>query len=588
MRDGSSAVQWDGRRNIALFIRSLHLLDLDLLEDWPGLSEHTFTARAVQQNVQQRVKGVEWALFRLFELFSPTEACDKLRPFFPPLSSLQSVNLRAALLRALTELKKNGLLPKETVVRKTMLDECKGERFEELLAAFSMLVLRKTLAKSPSVNISAIPEPECVPLILAYRASLRQVLTRRQHVDTQANLKKGQLDRRARSLSQRKARALEEIQTIGPLERGRVVGLLKDAWTGDSQWIQAIIYENIQRCDDATGGEQGSGDDWQDGGDEGLLHDLNRRVRIQQERLARWTQLEESLPSRPEQQPAPLRAKSDPTPNGYSFRQHQSIVPGLATKPVQASSDGVRDEPLLAPFAAILHHLDSELGSPQAPTTGQNMPPRPMVDKEPVTAVSSPRQESSRRETTLSPKPVGSEFSWLDESEIRSRHNEDSLPLLPVNSMRDGMTRAHALLLSSDAVDIPAEPGKSEQAAIVALSTGSRGTLLERTRQSIAAYNAKPRPKTKAAKGRPSQNFPTNPFETPRRWSAKALLPSSRESTPRENLFSDDAESASIFKSRPKVAQSPVLRAAAGIGHDDDGVLAGEMTILDIGSSNVV
>ncbi|RMZ85088.1 hypothetical protein DV738_g104, partial [Chaetothyriales sp. CBS 135597] len=618
MHNGST-VQWDGRRHIATFIRSLHLLDLDLLEDWPGLSEHTFTPRALQQNLQQRVKAVEWALFRLFELFSPTEARDKLRPFFPPLTSLQSVNLRAALLRALTELKKNGHLPKEIVVRKTMLDDCKGERLEELLAAFSTLVLRKTLARSAatssinnaSASASAVPESQCVPLILAYRASLQQVLSQRHHVETQASLKKAQLDRHAQSLSQRKARALEQLPTVDPLERGRVVGLLKDAWTGDNQWIKVLIYENAQRLDDATGqsGEQGAAQgsgssSGQDSDHEGLLHDLNRRLRMQQERLARWTKLEESFPSRPEHPPVRLRAKPTPKPNAYSFKQHQSIAPGLGTKPVQASGDGVRDEQLLPPFAAILHHLETELGKPQAPTTSQNKQPPQRVGKEPATAISSAKQECAR-EIPLSPKPVSSEFSWLDESGSRSRNNEDSLPLMPVrlsghvSSFADRVTRSHAPpLLSSDhegTVDIPAEsservgkaPEKGEQAATVAQSAGRRGTLLERTRQSIAAYNAKPRPKTRAPKGRSSQNFPTNPFETPRKSSTKALPPSSsRESTPRENLFSDDAESASIFKSRPKVAQSPVFRAAA-IDHHDDSLLAGEMTILDIGSSNV-
>ena len=61
--------QWPGRSHLSSFIRSLHLLDLDLLEDWPGITIQTLSTRSAAQNLQQRIKAVEWALFRLFELY---------------------------------------------------------------------------------------------------------------------------------------------------------------------------------------------------------------------------------------------------------------------------------------------------------------------------------------------------------------------------------------------------------------------------------------------------------------------------------------------------------------------------------------
>ena len=75
MPDGHT-VQWTGRDHVASFIRCLHLLDLDLLDDWPGISEQTFHARVSQQNMQLRIKGVEWSLYRLFELYTPAETRD--------------------------------------------------------------------------------------------------------------------------------------------------------------------------------------------------------------------------------------------------------------------------------------------------------------------------------------------------------------------------------------------------------------------------------------------------------------------------------------------------------------------------------
>lgn len=70
---------WTGPSPIVTFVRCLRLLDLDLLEDWPGISEHTFSTLPAKQNLQERIKFVEWSLYRLFELWSPAETRDVRR-----------------------------------------------------------------------------------------------------------------------------------------------------------------------------------------------------------------------------------------------------------------------------------------------------------------------------------------------------------------------------------------------------------------------------------------------------------------------------------------------------------------------------
>lgn len=59
----------------------------------------------------------------------------KLQPFFAPIIPLQSINLRVALSRTLNGLVKDAVLGRGIVARKIMLDECKEEQFEEVLAA---------------------------------------------------------------------------------------------------------------------------------------------------------------------------------------------------------------------------------------------------------------------------------------------------------------------------------------------------------------------------------------------------------------------------------------------------------------------
>lgn len=71
-----SAPNWAGPSNIVAFLRSLRLLDLDLLDDWPVIHEELFSAKTSQQNLQLRVKCVEWSLYRLFETWDPAYTKD--------------------------------------------------------------------------------------------------------------------------------------------------------------------------------------------------------------------------------------------------------------------------------------------------------------------------------------------------------------------------------------------------------------------------------------------------------------------------------------------------------------------------------
>lgn len=77
---GSSQKQneeaWPRSNLVPTYVRCLRLLDLDLRDDWPGITVDTFSAVASRQNLQARIKCVEWSLYRLFELWDPGEARD--------------------------------------------------------------------------------------------------------------------------------------------------------------------------------------------------------------------------------------------------------------------------------------------------------------------------------------------------------------------------------------------------------------------------------------------------------------------------------------------------------------------------------
>ncbi|MBE7180268.1 MAG: hypothetical protein INR71_03505, partial [Terriglobus roseus] len=121
-----------------------------------------------------------------------------------------------------------------------------------------------------------------------------------------------------------------------------------------------------------------------------------------------------------------------------------------------------------------------------------------------------------------------------------------------------------------------------------------RASLLDRTRQSMSlrppgdAPSQRPRKSAAVKAAKRTSLFPVNPFETPRTKKRDSSLQlaedalGSNDSTPREVLFSDGVEYASVFRSRPKLAMSPVYSpqdaertpgldgAAAAAAADDD------------------
>lgn len=103
--------------------------------------------------------------------------------------------------------------------------------------------------------------------------------------------------------------------------------------------------------------------------------------------------------------------------------------------------------------------------------------------------------------------------------------------------------------------------------------TKRRETLLERTRQSMSLITPKPPSQRGIEQRHSSKIYPTNQFETPEKQQSRSR--NDEMSTPPELLFEQDANYASVFKSRPKVALSPT--ATPMIMHDElDDIIEGE------------
>ncbi|KAI1327109.1 hypothetical protein F5Y16DRAFT_203433 [Xylariaceae sp. FL0255] len=304
--------------NVVLFLTNLRLLDLDLEPDWPDITATTFSSKDAAGGQKKRIQCVEWALYQLFSMWDAAETLNKLRPFYPPADQVQSINLRAALVRSLEQAKKAGVLGRDVLIRKTMLDECKGERLEEVLAVFSSAVLKKLVAEralnggseyKPTISERLSLEnwgysgnrTELNALLLAHKASIRSTLNAKNAARHRYRDFERLLATKERDVAQRrqllKADARYSTLEISDTAKAEVRRILRNNWTGNEQWLDGLLFNETQSrrngllgnpFDEVWAGvQEGRLSDLEDQS-AGLLEQLEQRVHHQKTRLQKW------------------------------------------------------------------------------------------------------------------------------------------------------------------------------------------------------------------------------------------------------------------------------------------------------------
>jgi len=381
-----------------LLLTNLRLLDLDRLPDWPSITTKSFSTTDTQQNQKQRIRCVEWTLYRLFELWDPDETREKLQPFFPPLEPLQSLNLRAALFRCLDQLKKNGVLGRECMLRKTMLDECKGERLMEVLLLFSTAVLRRVemserngrdqpiaMRLATSSFLNAAQQGSLLPLSLALRADLGRLLRVKAEKKTRCDNFRELLSHKEQQLLERmKDCQKSERLEISPAEEAAIRSQLKANWLGDTTWLDAILHGDDDNPGDmplkrpfnevwnviANGGSLPA-----ETGDGGLLANLEHRITLQKERLTQWQTFQEKISSAtgPSHSAAPQLDESKASRKViFHFDKHQDFH----LSRVQLNGDIESSSPasksiISSTYAGIVDRMKKEIA--EASKTGRDM-----------------------------------------------------------------------------------------------------------------------------------------------------------------------------------------------------------------------
>ena len=246
---------------LTLFTTNLRLLDLDLLaqKHTPPIPPLLPSAFSTSSSPGPRIRATEFALYHLFRLLNPSLTADKLTPFFPPLEPLQSLNLRAALHRCLEGLKKDGVLGAGVAVRKSMLDDCAGERLWEVCLGLSAVVLKKVVLErrdkvletpagklGVARTLSREERARLEVLVLAQRVGLAKVLKEQGERRERYGELQGVLTLKEQELEERRVKAdmLRKETKMTSAQRARLADVeetVERQWRGSDELRGSIV-----------------------------------------------------------------------------------------------------------------------------------------------------------------------------------------------------------------------------------------------------------------------------------------------------------------------------------------------------------
>jgi hypothetical protein len=394
------------------------------------------------------------------------------------------------------------------------------------------------------------------------------------------------------SRTQRRPHPLDEIPRSEIL-----VQEVKANWFGSQSWADTLLYGGSRSDADSflelsfeeawSRVKRGHIGDLTRPPKTDLLLDLELRLSQQRDHLRQLKEFKASIHKTDDGSGLKDGIQDRTKSKGLVFKDHQVLTVGSVSKAVRQPTEA---RILLKEHQAILSSLEESLAEVKGEKVGkvqsQSRYDRPEIKGS--------RKESIRNPEALSRIPDEERYSLSPSPNITiTTPDRESRPPTPDLDMRKADSRPTSGLddyttaavpdsaeLSSSKTDIP-DPQNSpgSEADLLPLPQAQfeprPSSLLERTRQSMSLLPPQitTRSRQSSAFRRPprhSQQFPINQFQTPPK---PRTVPPSRSgaSTPHDELFSENADYASVFKSRPRVATSPLFSPAIHVGLDADG-----------------
>ena len=296
------------------------------------------------------------------------------------------------------------------MIKKTMLDDCRGEKIQDLLASFSTLVLQKVMAEGQggkrsivgrlaiAKRVTAEEHQSFLPLAIAHRASLTALLQRKRCHRAKYKAFGEILDGKERELDERfeaivKTQEFLDANPIPDHAAARVAQIFERSWKGNAELVDIIIrgerresrgslleepfsaiWPKVRHGDSIESTYQSS---------HSLLADLEKRVTNQEARLKQWKEFKEAMKADTKasnrqivQSPVLTRAISDnvnmqlqkdlvfsprksPRKSGWGVQKDENISFGTPTMPKLPASN---------PGQGIVSHMEE---ASKYPVTGK-------------------------------------------------------------------------------------------------------------------------------------------------------------------------------------------------------------------------
>jgi hypothetical protein len=281
-----------------------------------------------------------------------------------------------------------------------MLDECKGEKFYEILAIFSNAALKKVLgARQRSVRdeaiarkiavtptLSAGQQQSLLPLAIAHKAALVNVLRRKEQKRRRYLEFEALLDRKTEDINRRIRKSKDTPRAKRPAvpqrEADAIKKQLKDNWIGNQKWLDVMLHGDDVQAGEAWLGSRFDkvwrmvehGRKLEDVTPEaGLLENLQSRVQEQQDRLEKWKIFHEQLKEE-KREPESKTAKPSAGVKEFKFEDHlQYQLPsskrnGQETKQIQRPA-------MPSDYEGVLREMSAELASASTTKTKRTAVP---------------------------------------------------------------------------------------------------------------------------------------------------------------------------------------------------------------------
>lgn len=337
------------------------------------------------------------------------------------------------------------------------MDECKGERLEEVLAAFSATVLKKVVTEETSANgehpalaLALALEKrgyqddktEISGLIVAHKVSLQKIWEKRQEAGTKFRDFADLMGVKERGIARKHEEARHREQTgsssdVSDDARHEMRRTVRNNWSGNERWMETLLHGDTGARKDGPFGmpfdriwrrvEQNRLSELE-AADSGLLEQLDGRVRMHKERLEKWQSYRRSMfGEKTEGAPSPSKPKAVKSGRGIDlgFGAHEDLRLGR----ISPQKGAPREVGLNSDYRALLRDLESELAETEKP-------PEPLSflqDRRQPKRASMGTQASQSEISELEDDSFDKTPEELDEPTIRPFHSKlESPKRLPV------------------------------------------------------------------------------------------------------------------------------------------------------------